>query len=207
MQSRPPQTYRSHLPALENPRNPLGEFRRKTKRMFFGLELPPSFQTQLAELNPRLRNVRWVSPEQMHLTLSFLGNVTAEQELALEEAVDQIKVGPFFVPVRNLGTFGGKRPTILWAGVGNGHPHLFALHKHVQDAVLRAGSEPDLRAFHPHITLARMEGVSSEMLAPFLRQNADAEFGLLPVKEFVLFSSQRTPSGSTYRVEKRFALE
>src|SRR5262249_29897729 len=89
------------------------------------------------------------------------------------------------------------------AGVGKGHPHLFALHQHIQDAVLHAGLEPDLKPFHPHITLARMRGVSRTALKPFLRRYAETEFGLWRVTEFTLFSSQLTASGSVYTIEMR----
>jgi len=73
----------------------------------------------------------------------------------------------------------------------------------MQDAVLRAGLEPDLKPFHPHITLARMRGVSRAMLKPFLRRHAETEFGLWNVTGFVLFSSVLAPEGSSYTVELR----
>ena len=111
--------------------------------------------------------------------------------------------GAFFLPVTGVGAFGGERPTVVWAGVGKGHPHLFALHKHLQDAVLQAGLEPDLKPFHPHITIARLRGVSRSSLKPFLRTYEETEFGLCKVTEVVLFSSVLAPEGSTYGVELR----
>jgi 2'-5' RNA ligase len=173
------------------------------KRLFVGLELPDSCRETLTLINPGLKGVRWIPAEQMHLTMSFLGDVEAEAEARLHEALSEVHVPPFFLPIRGVGTFGGQRPTVLWAGVGKGHPHLFALHKHVQDAVFRAGLEPDLRSFHPHITLARLHGVSASALRPFLRANEDAEFGLFEVKDFVLFSSVLAPGGSIYTPELR----
>lgn len=97
--------------------------------------------------------------------------------------------------------------SVLWAGVGNGHPHLFALHKHLQDALLRAGLEPDMRPFHPHITLARLHDVAEATLRPFLRAHAETEFGLWEVKEFILLSSRFSPEGSCYSVELRQSLK
>jgi 2'-5' RNA ligase len=92
---------------------------------------------------------------------------------------------------------------VVWAGVGNGHPHLFALHKHLQDAALKARLEPDLRPFHPHITLARPKKIGSGMLRPFLRAHAEIDFGMFPVREFVLFSSRPDRGGSVYTPELR----
>ena len=110
------------------------------------------------------------------------------------------------MPIRGVGIFGGARPTVIWAGVGKGHPHLFALHKHLQDAMLRAGLEPQLRSFHPHITLARPRGVSASVLRPFLRRHAESDFGMWEVKDFGLFSSRLAAEGSTYTVELRRGL-
>jgi 2'-5' RNA ligase len=67
--------------------------------------------------------------------------------------------------------------------------------------VLRAGLEPDLRPFHPHITVGRARELSRPALQPFLKQHHDEEFGLFKVEGFTLFSSVLSPEGSTYHVE------
>jgi 2'-5' RNA ligase len=177
-----------------------------SKRLFFALELPAVCREALARIDPRIRGMRWGREENFHITLSFLGSLDAAEEERLREAVADVRVPPFFLPLRGVGSFGGGRPSVLWAGVGNGHPHLFALHKHLQDAVLRAGLKPDLRAFHPHVTLARPRGISASALRPFLREHAETEFGMWEVKEFVLFSSDLDPAGSTYTAEMRCGL-
>ena len=176
------------------------------KRLFLGLELPAVCRETLAQLDPHLPRVRWGRTDQFHLTLSFLGDVESAVGERLKAALAEVKVPPFFLPIRGVGTFGGARPTAIWAGVGTGHPHLFALHKHLQDAVLRAGLEADLRPFHPHITLARPRDISAAALRPFLRVNAERELGMWEVKDFTLFSSQPSPEGSTYIVELRCSL-
>src|SRR6185295_8242261 len=123
-------------------------------------------------------------------------------EERLRETLSAVRVpAAFFLPVIGVGVFGGDWPKVVWAGVGKGHPHLFALHQHLQDAVLQAGLEADLKPFHPHITLGRLKGVSRAALKPFLRKYAETEFGLWKVADFVLFSSILAPEGSTYKVE------
>jgi RNA 2',3'-cyclic 3'-phosphodiesterase len=174
------------------------------RRLFIALELPESCRSLLSALDPRLKGVRWLPPEQLHATMSFLDRVTPEQEEKLQEALAIVRVPPFFLPIQGLGTFGGNRPSVVWAGLGKAHPHLFALHKHIQDAVLQAGLEPDLRPFHPHITLARLNGVSSATLSPFLRRNAETEFGLWKVTGFAVFSSVLTREGAIHTLERRF---
>ena len=173
-----------------------------TKRLFVSIELPHSVTQCLAELDPRLRGVRWLAPEQMHLTLSFLGDVSNEVEEALKKNLNAIEWKAFFLPISGFGTFPGKgRPNILWIGVGTGHPHLFQLHKRVQEAAIRAGLEPDLRSFHPHITIARCRDVSAESIRPFLRTHAAFDAGMIHVESFCLNSSELTPAGSVYTPE------
>jgi RNA 2',3'-cyclic 3'-phosphodiesterase len=173
-----------------------------TKRLFVSIELPQAVTRFLAGLDPNLRGVRWLGPEQMHLTLSFLGNVPGDVEETLKKNLSAIGWEAFFLAISGLGTFPGKgRPSILWVGVGTGHPHLFQLHKRVQEAAIGAGLEPDLRSFHPHITLARCRDVSVELVRPFLRIHAAFDAGVIHVDSFCLNSSELTPSGSVYTRE------
>lgn len=172
------------------------------KRLFVCLELPESVRQRLAELDPDLRGVRWLEPRQMHLTLSFLGSVPGETQEHLSEKLRAISWKSFFLPLVGLGTFPAKGwPKIVWIGVGTGHPHLFQLHKRVQEAVLAAGLEPDLRAFHPHVTLARCRDVSPQAIRPFLKAHAGFDADMIHVESFRLNSSELTPTGSVYTPE------
>ena len=149
-----------------------------------------------------MRGVRWLAPEQMHLTLSFLGNVHGDVEEALKKNLKAIEWKSFFLPLLGVGVFPGKgRPNVIWIGVGRGHPHLFQLHKRVQEAAIESGLEPDLRSFHPHITLARCRDVSPESVRPFLRAHTAFDAGMIHVETFCLNSSTLTPAGSFYTRE------
>lgn len=173
-----------------------------TKRLFVSIELPHSVTQRLAELDSHLRGVRWLAPEQMHLTLSFLGNVPEDVEEKLKKNLSAIEWKPFFLPLTGLGAFPGKgRPNVIWIGVGSGHPHLFQLHKRVQEAALAAGLEPDLRSFHPHVTIARCRDVSPESIRPFLKTHAGFDAGMIHVEAFCLNSSEFSPAGSVYTQE------
>jgi RNA 2',3'-cyclic 3'-phosphodiesterase len=172
------------------------------KRLFVSIELPESITKHLFELDPRLRGVRWLEPRQMHLTLAFLGNVAPEVQEALAEKLQAISWKPFFLPLIGLGTFPSKGwPKIIWMGVGSGHPHLFQLHKRVQEAILAVSLEPDLRSFHPHVTLARCREVSPQTIRPFLKSHVDFDAGMIHIEAFCLNSSQLTPAGSVYTME------
>jgi 2'-5' RNA ligase len=175
-----------------------------SKRLFVGLELPSSCKTALLALDPHLSGLRWLPDEQLHLTLSFLGDVEATAEDRLRKALREVRVPPFFLPLRGVGVFNSRgRPSVAWAGVGKGHPHLFALNRRIQDAALDAGLEANLKPFHPHVTIGRAKGVSQQSLQPFLRSHAETEFGLIKVAGFELYSSVLTAGGATHYVEMR----
>jgi 2'-5' RNA ligase len=174
------------------------------KRLFVGLELPASCRAALSAIDPQLTGLRWLPEEQFHLTLSFLGEVGASVEDQLREALGKVRMAPFFLPLRGIGIFdSGRRASVIWVGVGQGHPHLFALHRRIQDAILAAGLEPSLQAFHPHVTIGRANGVSRDALRPLIRLHAETEFGLIQVTGFALFSSVLTAEGATHKVEMR----
>jgi RNA 2',3'-cyclic 3'-phosphodiesterase len=172
------------------------------KRLFVAIDIPAAVKEQLVELNPHLPGVRWLKPEQMHLTVSFLGNVGPIAEESLRERLSAIRFVAFFMPVQGIGTFPAKgRPNVIWTGVGTGHPQLFHVHKKVQEAALGAGLRPELRAWHPHITIARCRDVSAEAVRPLLKEQAELDCGMVRVESFSLYSSVPGPLGSAYTRE------
>ncbi len=171
-------------------------------RLFVAIDLPESTRELLATLDPYIRGVRWTNSVQMHLTLGFFGNVPDEIDRALREKLSAIEFGAFFLPIVGVGTFSAKgAPKIIWIGVGKAHPHLFQIYKRVQEAALAAGLEPELRPWHPHITIARCTSVSAQSLRKFLHANAEFDAGMIHVEAFHLYSSKLTPAGPTHTRE------
>ncbi|HZA38043.1 MAG TPA: RNA 2',3'-cyclic phosphodiesterase [Candidatus Baltobacteraceae bacterium] len=172
------------------------------KRLFVAIDLPESTRQFLADLDPHIRGVRWTETEQMHLTLGFFGDVPEDVDLALREELSAIDFGAFFLPITGAGTFPPKGPPkIIWIGVGRGHPHLFQVHKRVQEAALAVGIEADLRPWHPHITIARCRDVAPQSIRKFLQSNVDRDLGMIRVDSFHLYSSKLTPAGSIHTRE------
>ena len=172
------------------------------KRLFVAIELPESTKRLLVDLDPQIYGARWLDAEQMHLTLAFFGVVPEDVDLKLREKLSAIVFGAFFLPIVGVGTFPPKGPPkIIWIGVGRGHPHLFQLHKRVQEAALGAGLEPDLRPFHPHVTLARCQRISPQTVGKFLKTNVDLDAGMVRVDSFRLYSSKLTPAGPIHTRE------
>ena len=173
-----------------------------SNRLFVAIDLPESTRQLLADIDPRIRGVRWTEPDQMHLTLGFFGDVRNDIEPALREKLSAIEFGAFFLPVAGIGTFSTKgAPKIIWIGVGKAHPHLFQIHKRVQEAALAVGIEPELRPWHPHITIARCRDVSAQALRKFLHSNAEFDAGTIRVDAFYLYSSNLTPAGPIHTRE------
>ena len=177
-----------------------------TKRLFVAIDLPESTARRLEQLDPHHAGVRWIPRDQLHLTLGFFGHVPAATEDLFRQNLAAIQFHSFFLPFVGTGTFPRNgQPKILWIGVGSGHPHLFQIHKRVQEAAFSSGIEPELRPWHPHVTLARCRDVSRQALHAFLRQTADYHAGPIKVNEFHLYSSKLLPSGSVHSRELTIA--
>jgi 2'-5' RNA ligase len=166
------------------------------KRLFVSIDPPPSVRKVLVDLDPRIRGVHWTPIDQIHLTLGFFPDVPEDVDLALREKLNAIEFRAFFLPVEGIGTFPPKgQVKIVWIGVGQAHPHLFQLHKRVQEAALQVGLEPELRSWHPHFTLARCHDIAGGVLRRFLKSNAHLNAGMFRVEAFHLYCSELTPAG------------
>jgi 2'-5' RNA ligase len=173
-----------------------------SKRLFVAIDLPESTRQLLSALDPHIRGVRWIDPAQIHLTLSFFGDVPDETNLALREKLGAIEFGAFFLPIVGVGAFSAKgAPKVIWIGLGKAHPHLFQIHKRVQEAALAVGIEPELRPWHPHITIARCRNVSAQSLRNFLKTNTKFDAGMVHVEAFHLYSSNLTQAGPIHTRE------
>ena len=173
-----------------------------SKRLFVAIDLPDSTRQLLADLDPDIRGVRWTELGQMHLTLGFFGDVPKDIELKLLEKLSAIQFGAFFLPVNGVGSFSAKgAPKIIWISVGKAHPHLFQIHKRVQEAALAAGTEPELRPWHPHVTIARCRDVSAQSVRRFLKVHSDFYAGMIRVDAFHLYSSKLSPTGPIHTRE------
>ena len=86
-------------------------------RLFTALEVPASAAERLCTLQSGLRGARWISPENFHITLRFIGDVSEDTAFEIDEALMQIEAAPFDLQLDGLGSFGHSKPHALWAGV------------------------------------------------------------------------------------------
>jgi RNA 2',3'-cyclic 3'-phosphodiesterase len=140
---------------------------------------------------------RWVQPDQMHLTLVFIGEVADPQVPSLGAALaEPMPRSSFELSVEGLGMFPPRgAPRVLWIGVTAGAREVGDLQQLVRSRVTAAGHTVDTKPFHPHLTLARFrEGHSSYRRALADLVAAPAPIARLRVDEVILFAS-RLPAG------------
>ena len=182
-------------------------------RTFVALDVGPEARAGLAgwmaELGPRLPGFKWVEPENLHLTLRFLGETPAERLPALREALAAAaaEVAPFELVVRGAGAFpDAGAPRVLWAGV-EATAALAALQRRVEEAVRGLGWEPEGTPFRPHVTLARARHPRPRADATAALAAAGTRvWGRMAVREVVLQRSTLTPAGPVYDPLGRFPL-
>ncbi len=176
-------------------------------RLFVALTPPPAVRDALAAIQRPLDGVTWTPPHQLHVTLRFLGDVATDRIEALIERLAGIRVAAFVLPLEGLGAFPPNRPPrVVWMGVGRGHPRLFQLRQRLDDTLLAAGLTPDLRTFHPHVTLARVGPAPSAAVAQWLRAEQARTAPPFLVDGFELYASELHPAGAVHTLKARFPL-
>ncbi|HUC62838.1 MAG TPA: RNA 2',3'-cyclic phosphodiesterase [Alphaproteobacteria bacterium] len=175
-------------------------------RLFVGLELPEPMRQRLALLSGGLPGARWISPENFHLTVRFIGEVDGGRFEDIDAALARVKAPAFELTLEGVSTFEkASKPHTLWVGVKR-NDHLNALHAKVDRALIAAGLEPEGRKYSPHVTLARLKETARARLGTFVAANALFRCGPEPIGAFVLFSSFLSRGGSIYQVEARYPL-
>jgi 2'-5' RNA ligase len=176
-------------------------------RLFVALDLPWSLRQRLADLGTGLAGVRWVPPENHHLTLRFIGEVPrhAAEEIDLELA--GLRGRGFALELCGVGTLEkAGRVTSLWAGVAR-NPALEHLRSKIEVAVQRAGVPAERRRFLPHVTLARLgEQAAEPRLAAWVQAHNLFRAEPVTVAHFTLFSSQLGREQSVYTPEAEYPL-
>lgn len=178
-------------------------------RLFVALEIPAAVRDNLAALIEELRALsppladrppRWVRPENLHVTLKFIGEVSPAKVDGIRGALTAIcSNAAVHLQFRGLGFFPNpKHPRVFWAGM-NASSNLPLLAEDIDLAIETQGVARERRAFMPHLTLARFEppGVH-EKLGFAIQANVKREFGSFQAREFRLIESKLKPSGAGY---------
>jgi 2'-5' RNA ligase len=179
-------------------------------RTFIAVEIPPDIQGLIAEQSAALKNrlpkavIRWVTPNNVHLTIKFLGDLTPT---ALEQVAESLKEEaashePFSMSVRGLGAFPSpRRPRVIWIGL-EAPAALEALVHGVEAALARLGFPAEQRPFSPHLTIGRVAQNVSLMdvqnLQSALESTRVGLLGKVRVEAVHIFKSDLRPGGAVY---------
>lgn len=176
-------------------------------RAFLGLDLPEDIRSALAVQQFLLPLPRRVDPDQLHLTLVFLGDCPPDRLEAAHEGFAALHATAFPLALQGLGLFGGDRPHSAHACVAPSEP-LMRLQARVEQAARAAGLSPEHRKFTPHVTLGRFPPLKGPAAAPLERQVAETPFAAGPwqVRDMVLWQSHLGPKGSRYQELARYPL-
>lgn len=179
-------------------------------RCFVAIPLEPDLIDKLRQVQQMLRRraseeaVRWVGPEQMHLTLKFFGDTPSSQIPALAQAAQQACHGVqnFQLEARGLGCFPNLRqPRVIWVGIHGERERLLDLHARLDQQTRSWGSHEETREFNPHLTLGRIKTGGSagfRGLGDAIKDFPSEPLGTWTVRQVLLIQSRLTSQGSQY---------
>jgi len=209
-------------------------------RLFVALDIDEEIRKQIEQFIEEVRglapDVRWVTPESLHVTLKFIGEKPEAVVAEIEKAVGLVSAEAFEISFRGHGFFPtAKAARVFWVGI-EGDDGLTQLAGKVEGSLAGIGIPKEERAFSPHLTLARggarigsgsgapgrrsgdrvnqkfaklQQRLSERLAEPAsepLSEHPGPDFGTMAAREFFLYRSQLSPKGSRYTKIARFAL-
>ncbi len=176
-------------------------------RLFVSIELPAWVRAEMTRMQCDVPGARWMPVEQLHLTLSFIGEVDGLARRDAEDALDEVEAARFDLELAGVGHFPPRgQPRVLWVGACRS-PALLELHERVERALGRAGLPREARNFHPHVTLARLRDTPARAVAAFVMQHNLFRAGPIPVDAFHLYSSRLGARGAVHTPEMSWPLD
>lgn len=178
-------------------------------RSFVAIPMPEAVAAALAPVQAALPLGRRVEPENLHLTMAFLGDQPDQMLEEVHFALETIRHPTFELTLSGLDTFGAESPQLLNIGVQPA-PGLTELQRRIRSRLHGLGLQGERRRFHPHVTLARFPKIVTRdeigRLGRFLAGRADHRLPPFRVTEFCLFESILTSDGAHYEVLASYPL-
>ena len=187
-------------------------------RAFIAIELSPDLRKRLASLEEQLKSsgadVKWVKPENIHLTLKFLGEIDERQLGEITKIIQETagKNKPFYIRLASPGAFPKTNfPRVIWIGIDKGDSETKQIAKALEEEIVKVGIPQENRPFSSHITLGRVRsGLNREKLVKnlgVLASNPPQDSPEFLVTKITLFKSTLTPSGPIYEALKEAQLQ
>ena len=154
-------------------------------------------------------NLKLVKPENIHITVRFLGNITPNMVEKIFEEMKKTHFSPFNVKIHGIGAFPHLRyPRVLWAGITEGADQLRNIFNQLEPRIRSLGFAPDTRGFSPHLTIARVKsGRNKAELIKCINENKNCRFGTVKAECLKLKKSNLTPKGPIYSTLKEYRPE
>lgn len=167
-------------------------------RLFTAIRIPESVRQEIVRIQPRdLSDAVLTPPDELHITLQFIGEVTDETAKSLDAAFRTIRFAPLPLNLTGVGCFAGNdRPGFLWTGVERS-PRLLALHRLVGRGLESSNLPLEERIYRPHVTIARLDSPQKEAVEAFLQQNESFRCSF-EVSSFSLYCVERLNGLTTY---------
>ncbi len=179
-------------------------------RLFVALAIPEDVREKLAALLPELKKAdpapRWIPPQNLHVTLKFIGEVALERTTAICEALAEIHIDqPMHLEFRGLGLFPNiRRPSVLWIGIESSED-LARLASTIDRALGPLGIPLETKPFVPHLTIARFKQPQvSPALGAEIAKHQSYTFGTISAAEFHLMESTLKSGGAEYTTLRSF---
>jgi 2'-5' RNA ligase len=166
-------------------------------RLFVAIRPPEPVRDLLIDAMDDSADFRWQTDEQLHITLRFIGEVDRPLANDLADALSRLHAESFQLRISGVGRFEQRSGGALWAAVEPKQP-VAALAANVERLCQENGLEPERRAFHPHITLARWKGRRTREVQDYLERTRGLSSDPFDVTEFVLFESRLSRHGAHY---------
>ncbi len=175
-------------------------------RTFIALELPPAVISLLGKVQEDLKSkgirAKWVKPENIHLTLKFIGNVSPDDIEKISRAMAGAAEGFAGINLiaNGVGVFPGiKRPRVIWVGLGGQTQLLLALQRALENNLEPLGFKREKRSFKGHLTLGRIrKTIQPNKIRPILLEYAALTSEQFTVRRISLFKSELKPTGAVY---------
>ncbi len=169
-------------------------------RLFIAVDVDDSIREKikplLSELS-RINGVKAVEPENLHITLLFLGEVGESRVSQIEERLSEVKFEPFKISFEGVGAFPNvNSPRVVWIGVRESG-ELTNLANDVYEKLKKLGFRRD-KEFKAHLTIGRVKRKNPEV-SDVIRKHSSESFGEMEVKSFSLKQSILTPKGPIYK--------
>ena len=177
-----------------------------TIRTFIAIELPETIISAISKVQEGVKsygfNIRWVHPENIHLTLKFLGDTKEDETDKIAKVIfESVKTySPISLFAKGIGVFPGiKRPRVIWAGISGHLNPLFKLQKKLENGIEMLGFKKEKRPFRAHLTLGRIKDrIDPKRFGDTLRAFGGFESETFYADKVILYKSELKPTGAVY---------